>query len=193
MTCNAARSTLANALRAAVTQDPVRREEGGSLEQPALGDPDEFVETGHVVGPQAKLLLQGRWFVAVEVAQAKAFARPALVVVERFAAPVDRAQGSDAGARDTEFLDQMVEQGLWNDRQPIQRPAAGAQEHKLHGYAKSPVRPEALPDLLCIFRQQAEESVDIELGQGPGKPVSADETQVVAGHGGLLRLWLRAG
>ena len=37
-----------------------------------------------------------------------------------------------------------------------------------------------------------EEPGDIELGQGPGKPVGADETQVVAGHGGLLRLWLRA-
>jgi hypothetical protein len=179
-------------LAGSVAQDPFRRQEGASLEQPALGTLDEFVQAGHVVGLQAELLLQGRGFVAVEVAQAQSLARPALVVVQRFAAPVDRAQARDAGTRHTELLGQVVEQGLRNIGQPIQRPAAGAQEHELHGDAKSPVRPEALFDLLCIVGQQAEEPGDIELGQGPGKPLSADETQLVAGHGGFLRFWLRA-
>ena len=84
-----------------------------AVEQPAFGNPDEFVRAGHIVGLQAELLLQSCCFFAVEVAQAEALARPALAVVERFAAPVDRAHGRDAGARDTELIDQLVERGLW--------------------------------------------------------------------------------
>ena len=104
------------------------------------------------------------------------------------AAPVDGARGRDAGERGAEFLHQLVEQGLRNYRQAIQRPTAGAQEHELDGNAKPPVGPEARSDFLCIVGEQAEEPGDIKLGQGRGKPIGADETQVVGGWGSLAVL-----
>jgi hypothetical protein len=82
------------------------------------------------------------------------FAGQLLMLKQRFAAPVHRAQRSQIGRRDMELLTQMPPEHRWHDAHRIEYSATHAQEPHLQREAQLELRPTAFFNDLAFARRE---------------------------------------
>lgn len=122
----------------------------------------------------------------IEVPQAEIAARPRLVLGQRLAPCVERAQAGDAHCQRLKRFAYRTKERLGHGRESVHGTTARPQQKQLDGGRDLAIAPEPLAYRGNVVLAQAGRLQDFELGQPARQVLHADEAHC-EGHGDTLR------